>query len=203
MHSCERYREALSARLDGEDPGIAETLIDAHLVGCADCRIWVAAAEGLGRDDPVGDVPALRTGAMNEILGQGPGLARRHRPATGWRIALLALALLQLVVTWPGLLLDEGSASAHTVNELASWDIGLAVSFLILAWLPWRAWGALPVVAVMVIFLAGTSAGDLLRGQAELGHEAAHVLQIAGLICLWMIARRMPRSSVILRLNAP
>ena len=140
---------------------------------------------------------------MNEILGQGPGLTRRQRPATGWRIALLMVALLSLVVTWPGLLLDDGSASAHTVNELASWDIGLAVSFVILAWLPWRAWGALPVVAVMVIFLAGTSASDLLRGHAELGHEAAHVLQIAGLVCLWMIARRMPRSSVVLRLNAP
>jgi predicted anti-sigma-YlaC factor YlaD len=203
MHSCECYREALSARLDGEHPGIAEDVIDAHLVGCADCRAWVAAAEDLGRDDVFGDVPVLRAGVMNEILGQGPGLARRRRPATGWRIALLTLALLQLVVAWPGLLLDEGSASAHTVNDLASWDLGLAVSFLVLAWLPWRAWGALPVVAVMVIFLAGTAASDLLRGQADLSHEAAHVLQVAGLICLWMIARRMPRSSVVLRLNAP
>src|SRR4029450_6267094 len=145
MHGCERYREALSARLDGEDPGIAETLIDAHLVGCADCRSWVAAAKALGSHELFGDVCVLRSGVMNEILGQGPGPARRQRPATGWRIALLMVALLQLVVTWPGLLLDEGSASAHTVNELASWDLGLAVSLLILAWLPWRAWGALPV----------------------------------------------------------
>ena len=35
MHSCERFREALSARLDREDPGMAEDVIDAHLAGCA------------------------------------------------------------------------------------------------------------------------------------------------------------------------
>jgi predicted anti-sigma-YlaC factor YlaD len=99
MHSCERYREALSARLDGEHPGIAEDLIDAHLVGCADCRAWVTAAEDLGRD-VFGDVPVLRTGVMNDILGQGPGLARRQRPATGWRIALLPSRCCSW--SWPG-----------------------------------------------------------------------------------------------------
>src|SRR5262245_13996926 len=202
MHSCEPFRDALSARLDREDPGMAEDVIDAHLAGCADCRAWFAAAVGLGRHDVIGETPVLRSEVMNDVLAQGPGLAPRPGQATGWRIALLAVALLQLVALWPGLLLDEGSASAHTINELASWDLGLAVSFLILAWLPWRAWGALPVIAVMVIFLAGTSASDLLRGQASLSHEAAHVLQIAGLACLWMIARRMPRSSVVLRLKA-
>jgi predicted anti-sigma-YlaC factor YlaD len=37
---CERYRESLSARLDGEDEPIEPALVDAHLAGCAGCRRW-------------------------------------------------------------------------------------------------------------------------------------------------------------------
>ena len=57
MRGCERYREALSARLDGEDPGIPEERSDAPLDICDSCRAWAVAAGGLtgqmaGRDGP-------------------------------------------------------------------------------------------------------------------------------------------------------
>ncbi|MDG6102137.1 zf-HC2 domain-containing protein [Dactylosporangium aurantiacum] len=35
-----RYREALSARMDGEDEPVAPALVDAHLAQCAACRQW-------------------------------------------------------------------------------------------------------------------------------------------------------------------
>ncbi|OKI04972.1 hypothetical protein A6A06_09820 [Streptomyces sp. CB02923] len=39
---CSRVRTAVSARLDGEElpPGVTGGLLDAHLAGCADCRLW-------------------------------------------------------------------------------------------------------------------------------------------------------------------
>ncbi|MFD7664775.1 zf-HC2 domain-containing protein [Streptomyces sp. NPDC059788] len=39
---CSRVRTALSARLDGEQlpPGVTDGRLDAHLAGCADCRLW-------------------------------------------------------------------------------------------------------------------------------------------------------------------
>ncbi len=46
---CDRIREALSARIDGEDPGLPDGECDAHLGGCADCRAWQQRAYVLTR----------------------------------------------------------------------------------------------------------------------------------------------------------
>jgi predicted anti-sigma-YlaC factor YlaD len=94
-------------------------------------------------------------------------------------------------------LADDG----HAALELASCDVGLALGFLILAWMPRRASAALPVVAVTVTLLAGTSVSDLLAGDVDLGHDAVHLLQLAGLTCVWMIARRTPREAVVVQLD--
>jgi predicted anti-sigma-YlaC factor YlaD len=201
MDSCDHYREAISARLDGEDPGIPADRVHAHLVSCGDCRSWADAIGVLDTYQVVVDRPPLRPAALNGLLDGVTGQGRRRRTAGAWRIALVLVAASQLAVTWYDLQTHDGAAPAHAARELASWDLGLAVGLLILAWMPWRAWGALPVVAVMVVFLAGTSVGDLLADRAEPVHESAHLLQVAGLVCLWMIARRTQRPpEVIIKL---
>ena len=47
--SCHRFREALSARLDGEELGLDEALLRAHLHRCSDCREWEVEASHLDR----------------------------------------------------------------------------------------------------------------------------------------------------------
>ncbi|MBF6054611.1 hypothetical protein GO002_22470 [Streptomyces eurocidicus] len=39
---CREFRTALSARLDGEEPppGLSGPVLDAHLLGCVECRGW-------------------------------------------------------------------------------------------------------------------------------------------------------------------
>jgi predicted anti-sigma-YlaC factor YlaD len=197
---CSRFREAVSARLDGEDPGVPAGRVDAHLATCPECRDWAVAA---------GSLPALAEAPV-ERSAPDPGvlaaLLAEARPGRGalvsvreWRIALAVIAAVQLVTAWPGVL-TGGHASAHIAHELTSWDIGLAVGFLFLAWRPSRAWGALPLVALLVACLTGASVLDLLSGAALLGRESVHLLEVAGLGCLWMLARRVPRSSVVFRL---
>jgi predicted anti-sigma-YlaC factor YlaD len=197
---CSRFREAVSARLDGEDPGVPDNRIDPHLATCPDCRAWAASA---------GSLPAM-TEAPIERVAPDPGvlaaLLAEARPRRGalvtvreWRIALAVIAVVQLVTAWPGVI-SGGHASVHMAHELTSWDLGLAVGFLFLAWQPSRAWGALPLVALLVAGLAGASVLDLVSGNPLLGREAVHLLAVAGLACLWMLARRVPRSSVVLRL---
>jgi hypothetical protein len=37
---CRSAREAISAQIDGEDPGWGADVLRAHLASCADCRDW-------------------------------------------------------------------------------------------------------------------------------------------------------------------
>ena len=46
---CDRFREAISARIDGEDPGLPDAAIEAHLAGCAACRAWQQRAHAVTR----------------------------------------------------------------------------------------------------------------------------------------------------------
>ncbi|HEX8804715.1 MAG TPA: zf-HC2 domain-containing protein [Acidimicrobiales bacterium] len=198
---CSRFREAVSARLDGEDPGVPPGRVDAHLSACPDCRGWATAAGRLTH--ALGDPPAERAvdPAVLASLLEVAGPRRRSLLTLGeWRLVLALVAVAQLVVAWPGMLLHEGHASVHLAHELTSWDLGLAAGFLLLAWRPSRAWGALPLVALLVVFLTGTSVVDVAAGNALLGRELVHVLEVTALGCAWAVARLAPRSSVVLRL---
>jgi predicted anti-sigma-YlaC factor YlaD len=58
---CDRFREAASARLDGEPLGLPEAALDAHLAHCGDCARWAAQAAQLTRrlrisSEPVPDL---------------------------------------------------------------------------------------------------------------------------------------------------
>ncbi|MFI5494236.1 zf-HC2 domain-containing protein [Actinoplanes sp. NPDC051859] len=60
--ACERWREMLSAQLDGEDDPADRVRVDEHLTGCAGCREWLdraAAVNRLTRTALVADVPDL------------------------------------------------------------------------------------------------------------------------------------------------
>jgi predicted anti-sigma-YlaC factor YlaD len=197
---CSRFRQAVSARLDGEDPGVPAGRVDAHLAACSDCRGWAMAARSL---PALTEAPLERTspdpGVLASLLAEARPGRRALISVREWRIVLAVIAAVQLATAWPGVL-TGGHASEHLAHELTSLDIGLAVGFLFLAWQPSRAWGALPLVGFLVACLAGASVLDLLSGNALLGREVVHLLEVAGLGCLWMLARRVPRSSVVLRL---
>jgi predicted anti-sigma-YlaC factor YlaD len=199
---CTTIREALSARLDGEDPAVSDHDIDAHLGRCGDCATFALAAgvlDGVVERAPRDGVPldpavlASLTAPADDAAG---GLLRTGE----WRVVLAAITLVQMVVAWPGVLLHDGHASVHLAHELTAWDIGLAVGFLVAAVRPARAWGMLPLAAVLVAFMAGASALDVVSGHALLGREVVHVLELAGVGVLWVLARRVPRPSVVVRL---
>ncbi len=194
---CAQFRDAVSARLDGEDPGLPTAMLDAHLEACAACTSWALAAADIARTtrvapaDPVPD----RTGAIlaaaadRGLLGGNPIDVELR-----WRLALAALALLQLAVAMPSLLLGEDAgAPTHIAHEMGSWDVALAVGFLFAAWRPSRAWGMVPLVAALVGCLLVTTGIDVAEGHATLAHEAAHMLEVAGLGVLWLLSHRPAR----------
>jgi predicted anti-sigma-YlaC factor YlaD len=191
---CSTYRAAMSARLDGEDIGLPAEVLDAHLAGCGDCRAWLTAADALAgavARAPRPDVPL--DPALLAALVSPP----ERRPArvgflstNEWRIALGVIAAALLVVTWPGAFLDEGHASVHIAHQLTAWDMGLAAGFAVAALFPARAWGMFPLACVLVACSLGAFALDVLSGHGVLGTEVVHALELAGLLCLWAVARR-------------
>jgi len=78
--ACERWREMLSAQLDGEDDPADRPRVDEHLAGCAGCREWLeraAAVNRLTRTGLVTDVPDLTAAILAALPPAAPAPARR------------------------------------------------------------------------------------------------------------------------------
>ncbi|MGW5109283.1 zf-HC2 domain-containing protein [Nocardia sp. NPDC004123] len=72
---CETIREALSARIDGEQEPIAAESADRHLDACADCRSWYLRAESLQRTltaIPRPSVPDLTADILRQLPPNSP-----------------------------------------------------------------------------------------------------------------------------------
>lgn len=204
---CQSCREALSARLDGEDPGVPDALVDQHLAGCAACSAYAEGSQLVRRRlavraaDPVPDLtgPILAAAAarrpapsavarLTARLAGGPVDGQGHH-WTRW--ALLAVALTQLAVAAPPMLLgQDAGASVHVARELGAWDLALAAALLLVVLRPARAVGLLPFAAALALAMVGGAVIDLLSGRAALAGEAQHLLELIGLGLLWITAHR-------------
>ena len=192
--SCDPFREALSALLDGEAPTVEPAEVDAHVRSCAGCAAW---ADELGtlhrmvRVRAAEHVPDL----TDRILATAPvpAAARRARAAehiSTARWALFVVALTQLLLAAPALLLGEDAgATVHVARELGAFDVALAVGLLVAAWQPARAWGLLPVATALGLVMGVTALVDLIGGTATTLGEAHHLLDIMGVALLWVVAR--------------
>jgi predicted anti-sigma-YlaC factor YlaD len=191
---CDPIREALSARLDGESAGLDDPTIDGHLAGCASCAAWQEDIVTLHRAVRVREaevVPDLSAAIVDRVAPvPSPRRSPLGEPVSTARWGLFVVALTQLVLAAPALLLGEDAgATVHAARELGAFDVALAVGLLVAAWQPARAWGLLPVIAALALVMAGTAAVDLARGTATSMGEAHHVLDLAGLLLLWLVAR--------------
>lgn len=191
---CELCREALSARLDGEDPPVDDTAVELHLQECADCRRWQSAAEsvtGSLRVMPAGDVPDLTDRILAEA---GPVLPALPRPSG--RIPLAVVGVLQTLLGLAQLFgvdhtshLASGGAS-HLFNESAAWNIALGLGFLVAAARPGLARGLLPALAAFVALLTVVSIIDIVGGEVDQARLVSHSLVVAGLVMLFLVDRR-------------
>jgi predicted anti-sigma-YlaC factor YlaD len=189
---CERCRAAISASLDGEDPGLPEEVVLAHLDGCAECRCFASGAEALHRRARIASatpVPDL-TGAILRSIGDEPAVVERDDRTDFLRLALAIVAVIQLTMAIPALVLgDDAGLPTHVARHLGSFALALGVGLLFVAWKPDRAAGLLPVVAAVVVCLVGSSVLDIVQGRAAAGGEVSHATELVGLVAVWLLAR--------------
>lgn len=191
---CTRCQEALSARIDGEDPGIATGALDAHLARCAACRSWLATVTPVTRALRVASAepkPELmfRILAAYQVDRSARGSVELPLPVAA-RVGLTFMALAQLALSLPQFL-DAALAGvpAHLAQDLASWDVALAVGFLFVAYKPGRAAGMLPLVGALVALVFATLALGAAGGRGMAVGEALHMTEVGGLGLLWLLAR--------------
>jgi len=195
---CEDVRVAMSARLDGEEPGLAPEEVDGHVAGCANCTAWLVEVQRLPR--PVLDAPDL-TGRIMAAVAADPIIAadaaRRRAAEEAYgrhqvlRIAVAAAAVVQLALALPTLIgaFLSNELGPHAGREMASFDIAVAVGFLVVAYRPARARAFVPVAIVLAACLAITSGVDIARGVAGPGHEIGHLVAVIQAALLWALSR--------------
>ncbi|HEX5616544.1 MAG TPA: zf-HC2 domain-containing protein [Acidimicrobiia bacterium] len=201
--SCDEYREIISARLDGEERSGEWERAEAHLLGCASCAHYEAAARDLRRATRVvrSDVVPDLTGAILAAVGPSRSVtadaAERAETTRPLRVALGAIALLQVVLALPALVGSEPDANAtHLARHLGAFDVALAVGFLVVALRPARFLaGALPVAVAAVVGMLGATLVDLGSGAGG-ATEMAHVTEVAGVCAMWLLGRTAPRTAL-------
>ncbi len=202
---CEQVRTALSARLDGHEPGPPAGEIEAHLAGCPACETWQQDAARLTRlvRARLAPVPDLTDSIMAAVAAD-----RSRRPATTaapevfapdreaharrqvLRVAVAVFAVVQFALALPALLDPSGAASGiHTSREMGSFDLAIAVGFLLAAYRPARARAYTPVAVVLALCLAVTSGIDVARGATVLSHEIGHLVAVVQALLLYGLGR--------------
>ncbi len=216
---CAQARLAISARLDGEDPsppdhapgrvGPDPGAVDGHLAACADCRAWQAEADAVTRavrlsaaeppdlaERVLAAVGADRrvqvARARRQARSRRTGGAAREAP----RWALAISAGVQLVLAAPALFTEPAGLDAHVGREMASFDVAIAVGFLLAAARPAYARALLPVAAALTACLLLTSVVDIAGGRAAWTHELAHLLAAVQAGLLWLVSRGRPPAQV-------
>jgi predicted anti-sigma-YlaC factor YlaD len=197
---CDGYREALSARLDGEETSAERAALDAHLATCAGCRGWWDDAAVVTRLVRTG--PALAGVDVTEaVLPAAPG-RWRGRLAVALRLALGGLGLAQLVlgmlqVTFlrspePAALHGttvDGATPGHLWHESAAWNLAVGAAFIWIAARRGRPVGVVPLLTAFVAALVMLSAGDVIGGRVEAARLASHGFVVAGYLLVLVLSR--------------
>jgi predicted anti-sigma-YlaC factor YlaD len=187
---CEQWVEAISARADGEDPGVDGRLLDAHLATCASCRAFEAVIGDDRRQVAVHEAEVMPD--LSTRVSKLTALADR---ASAWGAvrALLALVALEVIVlALPALVLGEGEQHVHEARHLGAFSVAYGVALLVVVVRPARARTVLPVAAVLGGALFITAVIDLVSGNVPLLNETSHLPELVSVVLIWLLATPGP-----------
>lgn len=187
--TCEKIREAASARLDGEAIGMSPAVLDAHLRDCPSCAAWVAEATKVTRAArlSVVQVPDLTAAVLDRVT-----LPSRGRwTALTVRIALAVVGVSQFALAVPAVFGDGiGMAmSMHSAHESAAWNAAVGAGLLAVAFRPRRAAGLVPLLAALVGLLALFSVADVVSAQVAEGRVLTHAGCLIGFALVVALTR--------------
>jgi predicted anti-sigma-YlaC factor YlaD len=207
---CAHVQLALSARLDGEISLLPTIAVDEHLDGCVACGTWLAGAQRVDlamrwADHTAPDLSARVLTAVAADRARSAPPRERFSPrrlvaamgldsAAGratlrWAVGLIAVTqLMAAIPILVGVLIGDAHGM-HASREMASFDVAMAVGFLLAALRPAQARAFVPVAFILATCLAMTSSLDLINGRTMLIHELSHLVAIVQGVLLWLLGR--------------
>jgi predicted anti-sigma-YlaC factor YlaD len=211
--ACERWREMLSAQLDGEDDPAGRALVDEHLAGCAGCQAWFEQAALVNRLTrtavPVPDLGDRILAALPP--GVGPPAPARHRfawltapfervtLATLLFVALAIVGAVQLILGLDqigGSGMDGGQVhtgvdmtSGHLLHESAAWNVAVGAGYLFIALRRSRPTGLVPMLTAFVGMLLLLSVNDLTGDRVDGTRLVSHGFVIGGYLLVVALSK--------------
>ncbi|WP_406045872.1 zf-HC2 domain-containing protein [Micromonospora sp. NBC_00898] len=198
---CEQWREALSARLDGEETAAEAAAAEAHLSRCSDCRRWFDQAAAVTRRARL-SVTVSGDDLTDVILASLPvpePYRLRNRIALTLRAVLGLIGALQLVL---GLAqVGQGPAaghehaavgaltSGHLWHESAAWNVAVGAGFLFVATRRTPPTGLVPMLTAFVGTLVLLSVNDLITGWVDPARLVSHGFLLAGYAIVVALSR--------------
>ncbi|OLF18541.1 zf-HC2 domain-containing protein [Actinophytocola xanthii] len=189
---CLTCREALSARMDGEEEPVPADQTDQHVDSCAACRSWRARVEHQSRALRIRQAPPVP-----DLSAAILDLAVPPHETRGWwaRIALVAVAAAQLALALSQLLgvhttVVAAHGDGHLFNESTAWNLALGAGVLWAAFHSRVTSGLIPVLGGFVLVLAPYSVHDILTGAVGMSRVAEHGLLVVALALLIVVNRR-------------
>ncbi len=176
----------VSADADDALVGDELAMLRAHVDICVECAAYQADVSSLARVTRVRGAtvdPAFVATVLDRTqparLGRGGWL----RPALAWCGLLLAWQSLA-----PLAFGELDGTPTHIARHVGASTFALAVGLLYVAWRPHRAAGLLPLVAALLAAMLLGAAFDVLAGDRTPMAESLHVVELSGLVLLWMVA---------------
>jgi predicted anti-sigma-YlaC factor YlaD len=182
--TCERWREAISARADGEELGVDERLLDAHVARCWACQQFAATVTAR----PAPPIAAVAPPDLPRRVARAAALADRTATWSVVRALLAVVAIEIIVVSVHALLGEEQETSTHAARHLGAFAVAYGVGLLVVVARPARARTMLPVAGVLAGALVITSVVDLTQRRIPLVDEAAHLPEVVSVVLVWLIA---------------
>jgi predicted anti-sigma-YlaC factor YlaD len=198
--ACERWREMLSAQLDGEGEPAGTALVDEHLAGCAGCRQWLERAATVNRLTRTG-VGVPGPDLTETIMAALPAPAPRKWPrlTTALYVVLAVVGAVQLIL---GLnQIGGGVAGAahlhtgvdatpgHLWHESAAWNVALGAGYLFIALRRTRPAGLMPMLTAFVGMLLLLSVNDLTGGRVDATRLVSHGFVILGYLLIATLSK--------------
>jgi predicted anti-sigma-YlaC factor YlaD len=198
--ACERWREMLSAQLDGEDDPADRPRVDAHLAGCADCRQWLDRAATVNRLTRTGVAAPVPDLTASILAALPPAAAPRRRLRPYLYVVLAAVGAVQLIL---GLAQVGGGAGVthahglaatpgHLWHESAAWNVAVGAGYLFLALRRSRPTGLVPMLSAFVGMLLLLSFNDLTAGRVDGARLVSHGFVLAGFLLVVALSRTEP-----------